>query len=119
MDNVLTKSFLFITRAFVKSLFIVIYVSIKFVGTILLLIAHVLACDITACKSVFKNSKKQFVLGLERMFDDIELLTWATTGFAGNFLTKENADRFASLGLFALLIACIKALLKSLLVSLR
>lgn len=113
MDSVLTKSFMFITRAFVKSLFIVANLNIKFIQTVLLLMDHILAFDITACQKILKNNKKQLELSLERMFDDIELLTWAAIGFMGNFLTKENADRFALLGLFALM-AWVKAFLKSL-----
>ena len=110
MDSVFTKSFMFITRAFVKSLFIVANLNIKFIQTVLLLMDHILAFDITACQKILKNNKKQLELSLDRMFDAIQLLTWSAIGFMRNFLPKAHADSFALLGLFALM-AWVKVLL--------
>ena len=65
---------------------------------------------------VIKMGFKQIGSDFEHVIDDVELLMWTTVSLNTDFFTKENADRFASLGLFAFLVNCFRVLLKSLVI---
>ena len=110
----LTKSILFLMRAFVKSLFKMSYLCTQIVGSGFLILKHFINGDILGWQKAAKQNFKQMASDFERAIDDVELFMWAALSLSKDFLTKENADRFASLGLFAFLITCVRALLKSL-----
>lgn len=99
-----------------KSLFKINYVCIRIVEIVFLIVNTLVKGNIVGCQRVIKMGFKQIGSDFEHVIDDVELLMWTTVSLNTDFFTKENADRFASLGLFAFLVNCVCVLLKSLVI---
>lgn len=115
MTNTVAKSILFLTRGLVESVVMIVHVCTLFAQFVFLSVEHLVRGDIVGSKKVAKIGFKHMASNLKNMVNDVELLMWAAFGFSGDFLTKENADRFASLNLLSLLLNCTRALLACLL----